>query len=1093
MSSSEEYLDNLLKALLESENTSGAGTEKSEPDSPEELFASIGGMAEKVDTGAADTALEKQQSQSVDVASNKAMSTDEIEEMLASMTETAPEETSQDSEGVTLVEQIANELMPDSPVVVMEDGQKDSDSSGWALEEDVLPEERESRADLEETASDWGLEEELILEEDALETEADSSGWALEEDVLPEEREPRADLEETTSDWGLEEESLLEEDALETEADSSGWALEEDVLPEERESRADLEETTSDWGLEEEPLLEEDALETEADSSSWALEEDLLPEEREPRADLEETTSDWGLEEESLLEEDALETEADSSSWALEEDLLPEEIIPKEDAFLNDWALEEDSLSEETGQEDVFTADWALEEVPTQRRTMEDPFMADWALEEDLLPEEIIPEETEVLEDEALQEDLELDALNLQESEITSLDDLSMEELEIPGLEELSAEEPELPNIEELSLEEPELLNIEELSLEEPGLPNIEELSLEEPGLPNIEELGLEEPAMPILEELSFEEAEGLDLEESPVPALEELGPKEPRKKEPPLSIPDEWDLDMEDLLDLKELEQMAPEDETAEDSLLLEKLLSDRESVENEIMQEEETTLNEWTLDEETMPEDVASDIEQEATMMDATMSEEDVDRLLGDDFALEESGEEDEGLSALLASMGQDEDLSEINDLLEKADKGLMEDDDMLALLESTPDEGSEEGDDAFDFWGKEEEIPIRERSTRESVSEEPEEEIPNKKEKKKKRGKAGSKKTKKGGQGEMELADQLLARLGDEEAGPKKQGPFGKFMSMLFEDEDDFPNKNMDVNDADRELGNLSDENREVLAELKEEDGKKKKNKKEKKKKEPKKKADDKKDKKPKKAKKPKKVKKPKVEEPRVPEKKISRTKIIFVVLFCTSVAACIIVVNRFIPDYMQRQEACELYEKKQYEKAYELLYGKELNEEETMVLQKSTIILQVQQKLDFYETYSRLNMQMEALDTLIEGVERYHAFINDAQQYGVAGEIEDIYAQILAELSGTYGISEEDALLILSSEDDLTYNERLYGIMNGTGIETEEEEQPKIKQDILPEEEEIIDRLEGEAIPEEETVSPEDEDMAEVSEELPEQDL
>ena len=950
MSSSEEYLDNLLKALLESENTSGAGTEKSEPDSPEELFASIGGMAEKVDTGAADTALEKQQSQSVDVASNKAMSTDEIEEMLASMTETAPEETSQDSEGVTLVEQIANELMPDSPVVVMEDGQKDSDSSGWALEEDVLPEERESRADLEETASDWGLEEELILEEDAL------------------------------------------------------------------------------------------------------------------------------------------ETEADSSSWALEEDLLPEEIIPKEDAFLNDWALEEDSLSEETGQEDVFTADWALEEVPTQRRTMEDPFMADWALEEDLLPEEIIPEETEVLEDEALQEDLELDALNLQESEITSLDDLSMEELEIPGLEELSAEEPELPNIEELSLEEPELLNIEELSLEEPGLPNIEELSLEEPGLPNIEELGLEEPAMPILEELSFEEAEGLDLEESPVPALEELGPKEPRRKEPPLSIPDEWDLDMEDLLDLKELEQMAPED-----SLLLEKLLSDRESVENEIMQEEETTLNEWTLDEETMPEDVASDIEQEATMMDATMSEEDVDRLLGDDFALEESGEEDEGLSALLASMGQDEDLSEINDLLEKADKGLMEDDDMLALLESTPDEGSEEGDDAFDFWGKEEEIPIRERSTRESVSEEPEEEIPNKKEKKKKRGKAGSKKTKKGGQGEMELADQLLARLGDEEAGPKKQGPFGKFMSMLFEDEDDFPNKNMDVNDADRELGNLSDENREVLAELKEEDGKKKKNKKEKKKKEPKKKADDKKDKKPKKAKKPKKVKKPKVEEPRVPEKKISRTKIIFVVLFCTSVAACIIVVNRFIPDYMQRQEACELYEKKQYEKAYELLYGKELNEEETMVLQKSTIILQVQQKLDFYETYSRLNMQMEALDTLIEGVERYHASINDAQQYGVAGEIEDIYAQILAELSGTYGISEEDALLILSSEDDLTYNERLYGIMNGTGIETEEEEQPKIKQDILPEEEEIIDRLEGEAIPEEETVSPEDEDMAEVSEELPEQDL
>ena len=41
-------------------------------------------------------------------------------------------------------------------------------------------------------------------------------------------------------------------------------------------------------------------------------------------------------------------------------------------------------------------------------------------------------------------------------------------------------------------------------------------------------------------------------------------------------------------------------------------------------------------------------------------TMSEEDIDRLLGDDFALDETGNDDEGLSALLESMGQDDDLS-------------------------------------------------------------------------------------------------------------------------------------------------------------------------------------------------------------------------------------------------------------------------------------------------------------------------------------------------------------------------------------------------------------------------------------------------
>ncbi len=980
MSSSEEYLDNLLKALLESENASSAGAGKNESDSPEELFASMGGMTRKADAEAVEETPEGQQKQSAEVESNKAMSPNEIEEMLASMTAEVPEEASQDSEEDALVEQIVNELLPDA--------------SGPVAEE---------------------------------------------------EREPEA----ADFDTGI----------------SDDWALEEDSLPETEE-----EEGMSDWALEEDPLPE--AAELEADSGGGM--------------------SDWALEEDSLLEEQ--EPEIGSSDWALEEDSLPEEPTKEEDVFLDDWALEEDSLPGEPEQEDAFDAGWDLEEEPTQRRIVEDPFMADWALEEELLPEEPEPEENAALEDETLPADMSLDEWSLEEPELPVLDEFRLEE---PMLEEDSLEEPELSALEASVPEEPELPVLDEVDAEEPELPVLDEVDAEESELPALDEVDAEEPELPVLDEVDAEEPElpaldEVDAEESELPALDELDAEDKTA-----STSNEWDLD--GLLDLKELGEMGPEDQSAEDSLLLEKLLSDRESAENEIEQEEESTLNEWTLDEETIPKDAVSNTTKpEEDAMSATMSEEDVDRLLGDDFALEESGEEDEGLSALLASMGQDEDLSEINDLLEKADKGLMEDDDMLALLESTPEEGADEGDDAFDFWGKEEEIPIRDRSACESAAEEPEEESPGKKKKKekkeKKRGKAGRKKTKKGEQDEMELTDKLLSRLGDEEAKPKKKGGFGKLMSLLFEDEDDFPSKDMDVNDADRELGNLSDENRELLAELNEEDSKKKKGKKERKKKEPKKKADDKKDKKPKKAKKPKKEKKPKVEEPKVPEKRISRTKIVFVILFCTSVAVCIIVVNKFIPDYMQRQEACELYEEKQYEKAYELLYGKELNEEETAVLQKSTIILQVRQKLDFYETYRRLNMPMEALNALIEGVERYHMAVSDAQQYGVSGEIEDIYAQILAELSGNYGVSEEDALLILSSEDDLIYNERLYGIINGTGIETETEEEPRVKEDVLPEEEEIINRLEGETLPAEEIDAPADEeDMTEISEEFPEEDL
>ena len=185
--------------------------------------------------------------------------------------------------------------------------------------------------------------------------------------------------------------------------------------------------------------------------------------------------------------------------------------------------------------------------------------------------------------------------------------------------------------------------------------------------------------------------------------------------------------------------------------------------------------------------------------------------------------------------------------------------------------------------------------------------------------------------------------------------------------------------------------------------------------------------------------------------------------------------------FIPEYMQKQEARERYEEKQYEKVYDLLYGKELNEEESELLQKSNIILQVRAKLRSYENYSKLGMETEALNALLEGVERYGAalrqrakekrveryqlFRAEAQQYGVSDEVDGVYAQILAQLSGNYGISEAAAMEILASDDDLTYSEILYGLINGTAVEESEPEQPKVKQDVLPEEEEIIERIDN----------------------------
>ena len=314
------------------------------------------------------------------------------------------------------------------------------------------------------------------------------------------------------------------------------------------------------------------------------------------------------------------------------------------------------------------------------------------------------------------------------------------------------------------------------------------------------------------------------------------------------------------------------------------------------------------------------------------------------------------------------------------------------------------------------------------------------------------------------------------GVDESEPTKQGFFAKFLAFLLE-EDEEEGENAEGSTADDGVGiaSLSAENQELLAELKAEDKKnaKKKDKKEKKPKKGKKKGaegggedEEEGEVAPKKPKKPKKEKKKKEiieEEPKAPEKKLSKKKVVSVFLFCATIAACIVVLTMLLPEQMEKQEARIAFDQSQYTQVYELLYGKELSEEDEILLQKSSIILQMQRKLDSFENYNKLDMQPEALNALLEGVDWYQDLRYDAEMYNVNGEVAAIYGQILDALSSNYGISESDAMEIISSGDDVTYSQRIKAVISGEGFSTDVEVLPEGKQDVLPEEEEIIDRL------------------------------
>ena len=678
------------------------------------------------------------------------------------------------------------------------------------------------------------------------------------------------------------------------------------------------------------------------------------------------------------------------------------------------------------------------EEEPAAEETAADDGMIvdELPLDDGMIPDELGMEET-LLSDETLSENVGMEG--------QAADDFSL-------IDEMLSDE--LPSESETAMDDIPLSDeyaADELVLEEFG---------EEESVPDdlvLEESGEEESVLDdlVLEESGEEESVPDDL------VLEESGEEE----------------SMVDDLVLEE----SGEEESVVDDLVLEE--STEEEAASDELSLDELGLGDLGLEELGL-EEAGQETEEEQFALEESSEEE--------SMVPEDAGEEDADLSALLASMGGDEDLSEINDLLEKSEQGVAVDDDMMAMLGGLTDTEDGEGEGSFDFFSGEEKEEDGSESIRELTSEELEErENPKTKKKEEKERKKREKKAKKkkggeSGQGENadgESSDDLSNLLGDggENEEPKKQGFFARFISFLLEEDDEEGDSVAgDSEDVGVVIGNLSDENRELLEELNAED------KKNAKKKEKKEKADKKKNKKDKgkkkegeaaadgdgegdaKPKKPKKEKKKKEksveEELKLPVKKLSKKKVASVFLFCATIAACIIVLTMLLPPQMEKQEARVAFDRSQYEQVYALLYGKELSEEDEVLLKKSSVILKMQRKLDSYENYKKMDMQPEALNALIEGVSRYQNLRDDAASYNVGDEVADIYGQILTALSGDYGLSEADALDIISSEDDVTYSQRIRAVISGEFYGAEEV-LPEGKQDVLPEEEEIIERLEN----------------------------
>lgn len=326
----------------------------------------------------------------------------------------------------------------------------------------------------------------------------------------------------------------------------------------------------------------------------------------------------------------------------------------------------------------------------------------------------------------------------------------------------------------------------------------------------------------------------------------------------------------------------------------------------------------------------------------------------------------------------------------------------------------------------------------------------------------------------------ADALIPNHDEElafDAAPKeKKGLFSKILDFLTEEDEEEENEDI----------KLSRENRDILNEMdnEAEEGKGKKGKKAKKAKEKKEKPE--KEPKPKKAPKPKKEKPPK-EVPLFPEKKLSLKKVIPVILIGISVGVLLFVFVNSAADFSDRKEARTAFYEGDYQTCYQNLFGKELDETESIMFGKSESILYIRLWIREYEMFAEEGSETEALDSLIQTVASYPDLYEYANQWNAGSEVAAGYAVVLNILADKYGLTESEAIEIAEEPDDVEYTKMVTAIAEGKSLDSwneaelpalpeesqEPEESEESMQDILPEENElgkdtfIDNRKDGEA--------------------------
>ncbi len=158
----------------------------------------------------------------------------------------------------------------------------------------------------------------------------------------------------------------------------------------------------------------------------------------------------------------------------------------------------------------------------------------------------------------------------------------------------------------------------------------------------------------------------------------------------------------------------------------------------------------------------------------------------------------------------------------------------------------------------------------------------------------------------------------------------------------------------------------------------------------------------------------------------EKKINPKQVVTTFVILAVLAATVVLGTNEFNYHMVIARATNYFEMQKYRKAYDQIVGVDIKDRDQEIKDKILCVMYVQQQIDSYNNFSKLEMYENALDSLIKGVRKYNEHYEEAKAMGISSDLDGLHAKIEKELMDNYGLSMEvvNAWTKLDQEDYTT---------------------------------------------------------------------